>query len=224
MIFRDADAVSLGIFSVFAVVMLTLILRLFHVAGAGRTHYIQFGVLTIGASIFAALGIFEAMTIPLIPIFMAALFFTAIRFGATDFGRNIASSFSFAAIVGFQAFRLPLELILHHWAVTGVIPETMTWTGQNMDIIAGASAMLIAPFANRSLVATRVFQIIGSALLLNVVRVVAMSLPLPFSWHLENPLQLPFHFPYVLIAPLFIWPAILGHVVLFRKVLSVGRT
>jgi hypothetical protein len=39
-------------------------------------------------------------------------------------------------------------------------------------------------------------------------------------WSLENPLQLPFHFPYVLILPFFLWPAFLGHIVLARKLLS----
>src|SRR6267142_1721487 len=37
-------------------------------------------------------------------------------------GRRIAAAASFAAIIGIQAFRLPLELLMHRAATTGLMP------------------------------------------------------------------------------------------------------
>lgn len=104
--------------------------------------------------------------------------------------------FSLTSFVGFQVFRLPLELLLHHWANHGTIP----WVSR-FRWIAWST------------------QLVGLALLINVVRVVVMSSPFPFSWQLENPLQLVMYFPYALIGPLFVGVALAGHLLTFRKLL-----
>ena len=120
-------------------------------------------------------------------------------------------------LVGLQTFRLPLELILHHWAEIGTIPKTMTWTGSNIDIVAGIVALLFTPLLRFHKKLVWVPQLIGFFLLLNVLRVVLMSSPFPFSWELETPLLLAMYFPYVLIAPLFVLPAFMAHLLLFKK-------
>jgi hypothetical protein len=123
------------------------------------------------------------------------------------------------ALVGYHAFRVPLELVLHSWAEQGTIPQTMTWDGQNWDIISGALAIMIAPFAIRSRALAWGVNVIGFVLLMNVIRVAALSSPLPIGWGQDPPLLLALHLPYALIAPVCVAAAIAGHIVLTRALL-----
>ena len=58
-------------------------------------------------------------------------------------GARLASVTPLALLVGFQAFRLPLELVMHRAAVEGTMPPQMTYTGSNFDIVTGATALVI---------------------------------------------------------------------------------
>lgn len=131
-------------------------------------------------------------------------------------GRRLATAIPLAALVGFQAFRLPLELVLHSWARQGTIPLSMTWSGQNWDIVSGILALLCAPLAGRYRIAARLANVIGLALLINVIRVAILSSPVPFGWNTQPPLLLAFHLPYMLIAPVCVGGALFGHLVLTR--------
>ena len=121
-----------------------------------------------------------------------------------------------------QSFRLPLELILHSWVHQGVIPETMTWTGQYFDILSGIASLILGLLVYKNICARAMAWLanfIGCILLANVIRVVIMSSPLPFAWHVSPPLQLIFHIPYFLIGPICVSGALAGHIVLTRALL-----
>jgi hypothetical protein len=135
-------------------------------------------------------------------------------------GGWLATGVPLAALVAFQGFRFPLELVLHEWAAQGVIPETMTWTGSNFDIISGLVAIVAAFFVKKNRAFAWVANLIGFALLINVMRVAVMSSPLPFAWQVNPPLQLAFHLPYALIVPVCVGGALFGHIVLTRALLS----
>jgi hypothetical protein len=92
----------------------------------------------------------------------------------------------------------------------------MTWSGENWDIFSGIIAVMAAPFANRSRGIAWAANIIGSVLLLNVIRVAVLSSPLPFAWNVTPPLLLAFHLPYALIGPICVGGALVGHIVLTR--------
>lgn len=217
MAFQNADTLSLSLFVVFGILMMALVSWAIKKSHPSPFYLIGYFVFIGVTSALALSGIFRSHMIPVLPIFILSAFAMAIFYARSNLGKGMAQRFSFSVLIAFQAFRFPLELILHHWAETKVIPTTMTWTGQNWDIIAGLLALVIAPLAHRRRSLIWFFEIVASLLLLNVLRVVIFSLPLPFSWSLEIPLQLPFEFPYVLILPLFVWPAILGHLILLRK-------
>ena len=127
-----------------------------------------------------------------------------------------------AALVGFQGFRLPLELVLHQWVGEGSIPETMTWTGQNWDIVAGVMALVVAAWPSRPRAVVWAFDVLGFVLLLNVMRVAIFSSPLPFAWPLQPPMLLPLHLPYAWIVPICVAGALGGHIVLTRALLHPG--
>jgi len=142
----------------------------------------------------------------------------SLAIGLSRVGRWL-SGCPMAWLVGFQAFRLPLELVLHAWAGQGVIPETMTWTGANWDIVSGVTALVLAPMARRSTRAAWVANVVGFVLLANVLRVAVMSSPLPFAWPVVPRLELILHVPYALIVPVCVGGALLGHLALTRALL-----
>ncbi len=152
-----------------------------------------------------------------LPFFFGSILLVSVGLGLSPVGARLATGVPLAALVGFQAFRLPLELVLHEWAAQGTIPGTMTWTGQNWDIVSGIVALVCAPLAGRYPVAARFANIVGFALLLNVMRVAIMSSPFPFGWGQQPPLLLALHLPYALIGPVCVGGALLGHVVLTRR-------
>jgi len=153
-----------------------------------------------------------------IPIFFGSVLIISVVAGLSRYGGHLAIQTPLAALIAFHAFRLPLELVLHNWTERGTIPTTMIWTGQNWDIIAGALAFAIWPVAKNRAVAWG-FNIIGSLLLLNVLRVALLSSSLPFGWDTQPPLQLFEHAPYFLIGPVLIGGAITGHIILTRALL-----
>jgi hypothetical protein len=51
--------------------------------------------------------------------------------------------------MGFQTFRLPLELVLHSWSTQGSIPTSMTFDGSNFDIVTGFASVFSALMIKR---------------------------------------------------------------------------
>src|SRR5690606_13612389 len=146
-------------------------------------------------------GLLEEKPMPYLMLFFLGNAICAIAFAFSPAGSWLAYGLPVQALVAFHSFRLPLELVLHEWAEQGTIPTTMTWTGQNFDIVSGALALLVTPALTRFQWLAWVFNIVGFLLLLNVIRVAVMSSPLPFSWNTNPPLQLAFNLPYALIGP-----------------------
>lgn len=171
------------------------------------------------SSIPVASGAILDHPIPGFPLFFAAVNIAGILFAFSRIGRNLALGLPVSALVAFQGFRLPLELVLHSWAGQGTIPETMTWTGQNLDIIAGTFALLAAPLAARSRQVAWAVNVIGFGLLLNVFRVAVMSSPLPFAWGVQPPLMLAGYLPYAWIGSVCVAGALTGHLILTRALL-----
>src|SRR2546421_1022422 len=100
-------------------------------------------------------------------LFAAAMNAVSLGIGLSPIGRWL-SALSLPALVAFQGFRLPLELVLHSWVAQGVIPATMTWSGRNWDIISGVLALIAAPFCRRSRIVPWLANGIGLVLLANV--------------------------------------------------------
>jgi len=154
-------------------------------------------------------------------------------------GRRVAIGLPLWAIVGFQAFRLPLELVLHAWYEQGVIPIQMTYMGHNFDIVTGALALLVAPLVGwldrpdrratrRAEAMDRAahgllwfFTLTGTLLLLEVGSIAVRSSPVPFRSYLNEPvLLLAYHAPYTWIVPVCVAGALFGHIIAFRRLFA----
>ncbi len=175
--------------------------------------------------VFAWLAMFWAMVesgyarenpMPGLPMLFLSAIVTSIAFAFSPIGKRLALGVPISFLILFQAFRLPLELVLHEWVQQGTIPQTMTWTGQNLDIVTGIAAIVAFPFAGKYRSIARLFNILGFGLLLNVMRVALFSSPLPFAWSIEPKLQLLTHTPYTLIVPVCVGGALIAHILLSR--------
>jgi hypothetical protein len=161
--------------------------------------------------------------VPGVTLFLVASLGLALVVSLSPIGAAVARTTPLWALVLFQAFRLPLELVLHSWAGAGTIPPQMTWGGENLDVVTGVLAPLaaLAAYRRRMLGAVVAFDVVGGALLLNVLRVALLSTPGPFfSYTGAAPLLLAFHFPTGWIVPVCVGGALAGHVVLTRAILA----
>lgn len=149
----------------------------------------------------------------------------AIGLAVSPVGRTMAKQLPYVALLGFQAFRLPLELILHAWMEQGTMPIQMTYEGHNFDIITGILGVVAITWA---LVARRdlpkpvalIMNTIGTGLLIAVIAIVLQSSPLPIKTYPGRPILLALYLPYAWIAPICVAGALAGHLILWRKLLT----
>jgi hypothetical protein len=132
-----------------------------------------------------------------------------------------------ALLVGFHGFRLPLELVMHQAALEGTMPAQMTYTGYNFDIVSGASAFVVAALAARGQAPRWLllaWNVLGSALLVAILLIAVVSLP-GFAAFGSEPVRLNTwiaYFPFVWLPAGPVSGAVLGHVLLWRRLGSRG--
>jgi len=231
MSFHPANPVSVTAFVVVvAAVLMAVVCGVWFAARrVGETPGRRAGWVALGLAVWVSVtsavvasGVLRLAPMPGIPLFFFSMIGVAVWFGLSSTGKLLATGVPLPALVAFHGFRLPLELVLHSWAGHGTIPSTMTWTGQNLDIISGVVALVTAPLCVRWKAAAWVANVVGVVLLVNVGRVAMMSSPLPFAWEVQPPLQLILYLPYAWIGSVCVAGAVAGHVVLTRALLCKG--
>lgn len=169
----------------------------------------------------AASGILEVQVFP--PPLM--LYFVTVNglmlaLALSPIGRAYAAAVPFGALVGSQAFRLPLEIVLHQWWLDGVLPIQMTYQGHNFDIVTGVLALALGLFSLRWQLPKAVvlaFNLVGLGFLTTVASIAVLSSPLPIRMYMNEPaVLLAFYVPTTWIIPFAVGPALFTHVVLFR--------
>ncbi|MCB9933675.1 MAG: hypothetical protein H6841_09660 [Planctomycetes bacterium] len=137
-------------------------------------------------------------------------------------GRRVVGVLSAPKLVGFQVFRVPVELVLFMLAVNGAGPELLSFEGRNFDIITGLSApfaaWLVLRKPNKLLVIG--WNLLGLGLLLNVLVHAVLSMPGPMQKFFVQPgPEVVATFPYIWL-PAFLVPlAFAGHVLSLRQAL-----
>jgi hypothetical protein len=157
-------------------------------------------------------------------LMMIATVGAGLAIGLSPLGARLARALPLAALVGFQAFRLPLELVMHRAARAGVMPVQMSFEGWNFDIVTGASAvvvagLLVADRAPRALVVG--WNVLGVLLLVTIGAIAVVSTPLVHAFG-TSPDALNTWVgtaPFVWLPTVFVSCALAGHLVLTRKLL-----
>ena len=144
----------------------------------------------------------------------------ALAVALSGVGRRIAASTSFAAIIGVQTFRFPLELLMHRAATIGLMPVQMSYSGRNFDITTGLLAIPIAllalrPHPPRGLIV--VWNVLGTVLLINVVTVAVASTPIFAAFGPDRLNTWVADPPYVFLPTVLVPAAVFGHALTWRK-------
>jgi hypothetical protein len=152
-------------------------------------------------------------------LLVLAIVLLGARLAFSGLGRQIATHVPLWALVGIQAFRLPLELAMHALADRGIMPAQMSYSGLNFDIVTGATALIVAALvaagrAGRWLVIG--WNLLGLALLINVVTVAILSTP-RFAYFGQDRLNVFVTYPpFVWLPAVMVLAAFAGHLLIFR--------
>jgi hypothetical protein len=161
---------------------------------------------------------------PPMMLMMLASIVAALALGLSPLGARLARGLPLAALVGFQAFRLPLELLMDRAARAGAMPVQMSFEGYNFDIVTGASALVVAGLiaagrAPRALVVA--WNILGIALLANIGVIAVASTPLfhAFGTAPQDLNTWVATAPFVWLPTVLVACALAGHLFLTRRLL-----
>jgi hypothetical protein len=158
---------------------------------------------------------------PMLLLFALAIITIALAFSA--FGLRLGLAVGMASLVYFQAFRIIVELLLHRMWEQDVVPVQMTYAGRNFDIVSGITAAILGFWMSRggrpSRVVLLLWNLLGLALLINIVTVAVLSAPVSFRHFTEGPPNLlPSTFPDIWLPSFLVQLALFGHLVMFRLI------
>ncbi len=158
-------------------------------------------------------------TPPPFAFLVLSIFILAGAMAWSPLGRRLSQFIPLWALVGVQAFRLPLELAMHAMYRRGIMPEPMSYSGLNFDIVTGATAIVVAGLVwsghgGRRLVAG--WNLLGLVLLANIVTVAILATP-RFRYFGDDALNTwVMDPPFVWLPAVMVLAALAGHLVIFR--------
>ncbi len=151
----------------------------------------------------------------------------AFGLGFSRVGTRLATALPLAVLVGFQGFRILVELLMHRAYVEGLMPVQMSYSGRNFDIVSGITAVVVGILialgkAPRPVVLA--WNLLGVGLLLNVLTIAILSAPLPIRvFHNEPANVWVTEAPWVWLPAVMVLLAILGHILVFRRLRADSR-
>lgn len=152
----------------------------------------------------------------------------AVAIALSALGRRLALETPLAWLIGFQVFRVGVELCLALLYHAGVIPVQMSFEGRNWDILVGLTALPVAWLASRGQLPRAwllAWNICGLGLLLNIVVISVLSTPSLFRAFPQEPANTFIATaPYVWLPALLVPAALGGHLLVFRYLLATSNT
>jgi hypothetical protein len=199
-----------------------------------QTGYISAKKLTwailIWLAVQAVLTLFDVYNSPAGPVppkiilfsILPALIAVAVIF-ATQKGRDFIDSLPLKKLILLHTLRVPVELVLYWLSVNSAVPELITFTGSNFDIIAGLSAPIVYyAYIKKKISRTFIllWNIVCLGLLINIVVLAMLSAPSPLQqFAFDEPNVAVLNFPFSWL-PTFIVPIVLfSHLASIRKLL-----
>ncbi len=136
-------------------------------------------------------------------------------------GARLADGIPLAAIVLLQSFRIAVEWVLHRLYLEGGVPVQMTWSGRNFDIVSGVTGLILGLVLLRGARMPRAvilgWNVLGLALLANVVVIAVLATPALHRFPEETPNVLPSIFPWVWLPSFLVQVALGSHLLVFRR-------
>jgi hypothetical protein len=163
---------------------------------------------------------------PPLGVLFVAIAVGSVALGTSRLGERLARGLPLAVLVGAQAFRLPLEVAMHRAYTEGVMPVQMSYAGWNFDVLSGIGALVVAvllAMRRAPLGVVRVWNWMAVLLLTNVLVIAWLSTPTPLRVFTSEPANVWItHPPFVWLPSVLVFAAILGHVLLFRRLRYAG--
>ena len=160
---------------------------------------------------------------PTMLFLLMATLVLVVAVAASPLGKRLAVGVPIAALVGYQAFRVLVELSMHRAWAEGLMPVQMSYSGRNFDIISGVTALAVGLWLvtgerrnwRRVVVA---WNTLGLALLLNILVVALLSAPTRFRVFMNEPANTWItHAPWVWLPTVMVFAAMLGHLLVYRR-------
>ncbi|MDF4202543.1 hypothetical protein PXD56_06245 [Maribacter sp. SA7] len=126
-------------------------------------------------------------------------------------------------LLGIHIIRIPVELCLYQLFLAGLIPEIMTFTGWNFDILIGitAAVILIYQLVKKKNLARKIllpWNFIGLLFLSSIVIIAILSSPLPIQqFAFDQPNIALLEFPYCFLPTCIVPIVFISHILLIRK-------
>ncbi len=163
-------------------------------------------------------------TPPPFALLVAGILLLAGGIAFSPMGRRLARHVPLWALVAVQAFRLPLELAMHEMYERGIMPEQMSYSGRNFDIVTGITALIVAALvvAGRGgAMLVRAWNLLGLALLVNVVSIAILSTP-RFAYYGDGERLNVWvtYVPFVWLPAVMVLAALAGHLVIARALVA----
>ncbi len=218
-----------------ATTLATLIMFFYLVKGSSNPNvsrkaifvFLAFSAWLLVQAFVSRLGFYTEDTLSLPPRFALLILppvITVILLFILPSGRRFMDSLPLYIITWINIVRIPVEITLYGLFLVGLVPELMTFTGRNFDILAGISAPFVAWYGFRkktmSNTAILIWNFICLGLLLNIVINAALSAPFAFQqFAFDQPNVAVLNFPFSWL-PCFVVPVVLfGHLVSIRKII-----
>jgi hypothetical protein len=166
---------------------------------------------------------FEQRPPPMLFVFLVVIAL-GVALGFSRVGDRLIRGISLPVLIGIQAFRFPLELVMHRAAVEGVMPVQMSYSGWNFDILTGITAIFVSILLAIGWMprwGIWLWNIGGIALLAGIIILAAASSPMIRAFGDEPPRVNTWvaYFPFIWLPAVLVVAAIFGHVVITRKLL-----
>jgi hypothetical protein len=143
----------------------------------------------------------------------------------SPFGARVLRTHPVTAIVAFQLFRAPVELLLWQLHREGLLPERMTFEGDNHEWVTIALVPLVLLACRRRVVPAVVlaWNAIGLATLIEIMVIAVRSMPGPWQAYTEPPANtIVLTSSFVWIPAVYVLTAFASHALIFRALLTRG--
>ncbi|MBS7806789.1 hypothetical protein [Variovorax sp. PCZ-1] len=177
------------------------------------------------------LGVFSRLDIlpPPFAVLTALSIGLAFAFGmgyVGSAGDRLVRTVPVETLVALQIFRFPLELLMLRAAYLGIMPMEFSMLGYNLDVLTGLGALLISIYCawtwSLPLRTIWLWNLLGIFCLLAIGILAALTSPNlhAFGSDAKHINSWVLYFPYSLLPTALVSFAVLGHVLLTRKLLT----
>ncbi|HEX8547327.1 MAG TPA: hypothetical protein VF691_10230 [Cytophagaceae bacterium] len=140
-------------------------------------------------------------------------------------GQALIDTLSLKALTFIHIVRIPVEIVLYWLSLNKAVPELMTFSGRNFDILVGITAPFVSYFGIEKRWFSKkillLWNFVSLGLLVNIVVNAVLSSPVSFQkFAFDQPNIAVTHFPFSWL-PCFIVPiALFCHLAAIRKLLA----